>query len=90
MPSIDQYRLDRLERLGKTSRLELLGLGSASIIMLAVVLGCMAVILFHLQPLRVATAIATIIALAGWPLFALGRRHARRAGNKDSAKSYNS
>jgi hypothetical protein len=88
MLSIDQSRLERLERLGNTSRLELLGLKVAAFIVLGVVLAGMLVILFHASTLPAAIAIAAAAGLAAWPLFILGRRHARGAGNKASAQSY--
>ena len=88
MLSIEQSRLERLERLGQTSRLELLGLKVACLAVLVVVLASMLVILFHAQPPRAAIAILAVTGLAGWPLFVLGRRHARWAGNKRSARSY--
>ena len=47
------------------------------------------VVLFHVQSPRGAALVALIGAVAGAPFFRLGRRHARRAGNKSPARSYN-
>ena len=49
----------------------------AALALLAIVLACMGVLLFHLQtPTRAIVMILTAGA-AGWPVFVLGRRHAR-------------
>ena len=49
----------------------------AALCFLAVVGACMGVLLFHFQtPVRAVLVILTVCA-AGWPLFVLGRRHAR-------------
>ncbi|HVE40624.1 MAG TPA: hypothetical protein VNM14_12085 [Planctomycetota bacterium] len=78
MLSINQSRLERLERLGQTSRLELLGLQIACLSVLGAVLACVLVILFHVYPLRPAITITVLMGLAGCPLFTLGRKHAQK------------
>jgi hypothetical protein len=90
MISIHQARWERVERLGKTSRLEILGLKVACLAVLGVALACALLILFHAFTLWAAIAVAAAAGLAAWPLFVLGRRHARWAGNKCSAGSYRS
>jgi hypothetical protein len=90
MISIHQSRWERVERLGNTSRLELLGLKLACLAVLGVALACAIVILFHATTLWAAIAITAAAGLAAWPLFVLGRRHARWAGNKRFAGSYKS
>jgi Flp pilus assembly protein TadB len=60
------------------SRHEVPILRIASLCLLAIVLACMVVVLFHLQTPGLSFLIVGTISIAGYPVFVLGRRHARR------------
>ena len=49
----------------------------AALAALAIILACMMVVICHLVPPLKALLLGGLLAAASWPLFALGRRHAR-------------
>ena len=75
-----------IERQERESRHQIPGMRIAALCVLAVILACMVVVLFHLQP-PARTILMIIPTLsAGWWFFVLGRSHARRKAWRKSVE----
>ena len=56
----------------------------AALCFLSIVLGCVGVLLFHLLTPAKAVLIILMVSAAAWPVFALGRSHARLIRRRSS------